>query len=652
LNGSFLHRNVRRRLRQICTVLAVLALAVPTALRGENRILFIGNSFTQGSSDASERAAAMGGVPAIFDRLARAGGHTNLTTVMRAVGGQDFQFHDGDATTQATINSQPWTHVVLQNYSTEPTHIVDGTHSVADHYTYGVDLYRRAMTNNPLTKVMLYETWSRAAAHSLITGVSTPSSFASTTQFQTELRTNYAGLADYLNAAYPTNPPVTAAPVGDAWEYAGGLLATSDPQFVDTFASDNYHGNDNGYYLAAAVFYSKIYGASPHGLSTNTQVSSLNLNLTVSATFLEDVAWLTVTGSNQPSPVLLVRQPASQTVTEFQPVTFVVAAHGDAPLFYAWFSNSLPITGATQANYTIPSATTNMSGSWFSVTVSNATSSATSSNAVLTVLSAPANSGQLQTFLFDFGGANTTEFGPSPDDPSNHWNNITTTIGGTSSGQLTNLVTSQNIFTSLGLAMTSRFNGANENGTLVFAALPPDATRDSLFGNTEVFSSLANIFPAFKITGLNPSLTCKFTFYASRTGVSDNRETGYTVTGANSGFAALNVANNVTNTATVLGIRPNASGEIIVSLAPTANNNNANHFTYLGVMRLDAVAVPLVFLPPFIDHGQVVLSWTGNGQLEWATSVLGPWTSITPAPVSPYSEAVLPNQSRFFRLKQ
>jgi hypothetical protein len=217
---------------------------------------------------------------------------------------------------------------------------------------------------------------------------------------------------------------------------------------------------------------------------------------------------------------------------------------------------------------------------------------------------------------------------------------------------LPDLVTSQNTVTASSLVMLSRFNGANENGTLAFAALPPDATRDSLFGNTELFSGIANIFPAFKITGLSQSQTCDFTFYASRTGVSDNRETGYTVTGANTGFAALNVANNLTNTATVFGITPNASGEITVSLAPTANNNNVNHFTYLGVMRLVSVTVPMLFLPPVVTNGQVILNWTGNGQLERATNVLGPWIGIAPAPASSYSEAVLPDQNRFFRLKQ
>jgi hypothetical protein len=79
--------------------------------------------------------------------------------------------------------------------------------------------------------------------------------------------------------------------------------------------------------------------------------------------------------------------------------------------------------------------------------------------------------------------------------------------------------------------------------------------------------------------------------------VGDVRETGYTVVGANQGFAALDAANNVDNTATVADITPTEAGEITISLAPTENNNNANHFTYLGALRVDAVPpqTPLAF---------------------------------------------------------
>lgn len=769
--------------------------------RGENKVLFIGNSFTIGSGG--------GGVPGIFDRLAQAGGQADPTTVMRADGGVDYQYHSTNATTQTAITSQPWTHVVLQNYSTEPTHLVDGTHSLAHHFSSGTQLYQQVLSNNPATRVVLFETWSRAAAHSLIAGVSSPTSYASTTEFQGELRSNYHRLANQLNAAFPANPRVQVAPVGDAWENAGGLRAEADPGFLDLHGSDNYHGNNNGYYLAAAVLYSQIYGVSPHGLSTNPLVSGLNLGLTVDATKLEDVAWATVLAANAaeaqtflfdfgasgnttdhaaapddptnywnnvtaeigttptgqltnlvtvqnmptsvglvmvsrfggantggttgsaifpteatrdslygntelfsgltnifPSfkltgldaslvyqftfyasraavadnretgytvtgattgfaalnaanntnnvatvaglrpngageilvslaptannnnanhftylgvmkveatlpqqPIAFTLEPVSQRVVAGQSVTFSAAVQGTPPYFIQWTSNGVPIAGASALSYTLPLVTTNMSGALFAVTVSNSFSGLTSSNALLTVIpdTAPPVA---QALLFDFGAVGTTtEHGAAPDDPANYWNNVTVTLGSSPTGQLLNLVDTRNTPTGIGLVMVSRFNSVNENGTQSSTLYPSDATRDSLFGNTETFNGVANLFPSFKLTGLDPAATYNFSFYASRTGVSDNRETGYTVTGGNSGFTTLNAANNVDGTsATVSRITPNAAGEISISLAPTANNNNGNHFTYLGVMKMEVAVVqqPVVFTQEPVSQRVVV----------------------------------------------
>jgi hypothetical protein len=58
---------------------------------------------------------------------------------------------------------------------------------------------------------------------------------------------------------------------------------------------------------------------------------------------------------------------------------------------------------------------------------------------------------------------------------------------------------------------------------------------------------------------------------------------------------------------------------------------------------------PLKFLSAVVSSGQITLSWTGSGQLQWAPTIQGPWTSITPAPASPYSEALVPG-NRFYRL--
>ena len=131
---------------------------------------------------------------------------------------------------------------------------------------------------------------------------------------------------------------------------------------------------------------------------------------------------------------------------------------------------------------------------------------------------------------------------------------------------------------------------------------------------------------------------------------SDNRETCYTVQGSRTNFAALNVANNISNSVTVSSIKPTSLGEIVINLTATANNNNANHFTYLSVMRMDALPPLPVFGPSVLTNGQIKLSWAGSAQLERALSISGSWSPITPRPSSPYTEEIVAGRSCFYRL--
>ena len=50
------------------------------------------------------------------------------------------------------------------------------------------------------------------------------------------------------------------------------------------------------------------------------------------------------------------------------------------------------------------------------------------------------------------------------------------------------------------------------------------------------------------------------------------------------------------------------------------------------------------------SNGQFTLYWTGEGRLEWAAMVIGPWNPITPAPTSPYTADIVPGENRFFRI--
>jgi hypothetical protein len=257
------------------------------------------------------------------------------------------------------------------------------------------------------------------------------------------------------------------------------------------------------------------------------------------------------------------------------------------------------------------------------------------------------------TCLFDFGAAgSTTGKATAPaNDPARMWNNVTG-IGLNSNGRLDTVVGTGGEATRLGLVMLSRFNGVNENGTTVSPAFPVNATRDSLYGNTETFNGLQNVFPRFKLTGLDPATAYTFTFFASRTGVGDNRETGYTVTGATTEFASLNAANNVAATAEVSRLHPTSEGEVTISLAPTPANTNANHFTYLGVLQVRSAETTNLTTPLLLTPSTLVIDWTGNGVLEWSEN-LSPseWHPITPAPVAPWFEDISRSPRRFYRLR-
>lgn len=85
-------------------------------------------------------------------------------------------------------------------------------------------------------------------------------------------------------------------------------------------------------------------------------------------------------------PMTIVQQPANATVIAGKTATFTIAASAPVGATYQWQKNGVNISGATTTSYTTPPTTVGDNGATFRATATGASGSATSSNAVLTVV--------------------------------------------------------------------------------------------------------------------------------------------------------------------------------------------------------------------------------------------------------------------------
>ena len=92
-----------------------------------------------------------------------------------------------------------------------------------------------------------------------------------------------------------------------------------------------------------------------------------------------------ITLSNSSMAPSIVTQPVSQSVTAGQMAIFSVATNGSAPLTYQWMKNGVAISGANSSNYSTPVTAITDNGAHFTVSVSNASGTASSNSALLTV---------------------------------------------------------------------------------------------------------------------------------------------------------------------------------------------------------------------------------------------------------------------------
>jgi hypothetical protein len=167
---------------------------------------------------------------------------------------------------------------------------------------------------------------------------------------------------------------------------------------------------------------------------------------------------------------IITQQPASQTVGIGSTVSFsVIGIDGTTPEFLQWLkdganlmngtnSSGSIISGSTNNFLTIADAQTNDDGA-YSLVISNAWGVLTSSNAILTVLTAP-----------DFGGI--TDAGGT--------NFILNGVGGTNNGTYF-ILTSTNLATPLNLWTPVATNHFGSQGQFIFTDSPPANTPQQFY---------------------------------------------------------------------------------------------------------------------------------------------------------------------------
>jgi hypothetical protein len=179
----------------------------------------------------------------------------------------------------------------------------------------------------------------------------------------------------------PVAPSLTVQPVNTAVN--AGQPATFSVSATGT-APISYQWQKNGTNIAgasAASYTTPATTAADNGAKFDVVVSNAAGSLTS--------AQATLTVNSASAAPTITTQPANQSVTVGQTATFSVSASGTAPLSYQWRKNTASITGANASSYTTPATTAADNNAKFDVVVSNTAGSVTSSQATLTVSSAP-----------------------------------------------------------------------------------------------------------------------------------------------------------------------------------------------------------------------------------------------------------------------
>lgn len=267
-------------------------LASPACASDGARVLFIGNSYTFGSTSAVRYFRAetvqdlyqtdFGGVPALVSVFADQAG---IALDVSQATSSGFGLHDHvDAGLERF--DQAWDCVVLQSLSMldrqapgNPQRLVDAS----------VILAEAVRGRNNAARLFFFATWPRAD-HVHLEG--RPWSGQGLDQMTRDIHAGYQLAADSVEAAD------AIIPVGDAWLHAmeAGLAVENPYQGVpygqiSLWSYDQHHASHYGYYLSALVIFANLTGLDPRSFG-ETELAAWELGIEPGlAAGLQAAAW-------------------------------------------------------------------------------------------------------------------------------------------------------------------------------------------------------------------------------------------------------------------------------------------------------------------------------------------------------------------------
>jgi alpha-tubulin suppressor-like RCC1 family protein len=396
-----------------------------------------------------------------------------------------------------------------------------------------------------------------------------------------------------------------------------------------------------------------------------------NANYTINDMQPEEVGTYTVEVSNPMGSVMsakadlslryeipvITRQPLGDSVIAGVEVTFSVDATGSPPLTYQWLKDGINIPQATNATYSIAPVSTNDTGA-YSVMVTNGGGSVTSDPALLTVLGTPANdafAARIALSGLDTEVAGYNYFaGLESGEPKHANRNGGASVWWTWTAPANGVVTIDTMGSSFD-TLLAVYRGDR------LADLESQADDDDSGGNgTSQLHFTASFGVSYQIAvdgygGQTGNIVLHLHQVPGAPAITSATMPNHGVAGQNAIF-----------TLTAIGALPmhyqwqhngtniQGANDTRLTLSPVTASSSGTYSVLvnnsLGSASLSAIFNVEVRLAAEKPTHQIRLHWAGDFFLQSSTNVIGPYADM-PEAVSPYTESLTPEPSRYFRLR-